>query len=94
VVKISNPASQQRALAAIQAVATIVTAILALVQSVSSKAQVASMAQRSAVKLAEVRPCLDEELAAAVVASHYAEPLEMARLQVAQAERTASQSGF
>jgi len=52
------------------------------------------MAQRSAVKLAEVRPCLDEELAAAVVASHYAEPLEMARLQVAQAERTASQSGF
>jgi hypothetical protein len=92
--RITNPASQQHALAAIQGVATIVSAILALVQSVSSKTAVAQMAAQSTIKLAQVRPYLDSAEAARVVASHYGEPASLARLQVAQAETGAMQSGF
>jgi hypothetical protein len=93
-VKIVDPAGQQHALAAIQAVATIVTAILALVQSISSKAQVAQMAALSTIKLAAVRPLLDGSLAAGIVAGHYGEPVELARMQVARAEYTQAQAGF
>jgi len=89
-----DPASQQHASAAIQAVATIVTAILALVQSISSKAQVAQMAAQSAIKLAAVRPLLDGSRAAAMVAGHYGEPVELARVQVARAEVAVTQAGF
>jgi hypothetical protein len=92
--KITNTASQQHALAAIQGVATIVSAILALVQTISSKAQVAQMAAQSTIKLAAVRPLLDDSTAAAVVASHYGEPVQMARAQVAQAEYAEAQAGF
>jgi hypothetical protein len=92
--KISNTASQQHALAAIQAVATIVTAILALVQTISSKAQVARMAANSTIKQAAVRPLLDDSTAATVVASHYDEPVEVARAQVARAEFAEAQAGF
>ena len=92
--KITNTASQQHALAAIQGVATIVSAILALVQTISSKAQVAQMADQSTIKLAAVRPLLDDSTAAAVVASHYGEPVQMARAQVAQAEYAEAQAGF
>jgi len=58
---ISNPTSQQHAINAINTVAVAVNAILALVQSVSSKAAVAQMAAASPIKLAEVRPYMDEE---------------------------------
>jgi len=92
--KIVDPASQQHASAAIQAVATIVTAILALVHSISSKAQVAQMAAQSAIKLAAVRPLLNGSQAAAVVAGHYGEPVELARVQVARAEVAVTQAGF
>lgn len=92
--KIVDPASQQHALAAIQAVATIVSAILALVQSISSKAQVAQMAAQSAIKLAAVRPYLDGSQAVAIVAGHYGEPVELARIQVAQAEYAEARTGF
>jgi len=92
--KIVDPASQQHASAAIQAVATIVTAILALVHSISSKAQVAQMAAQSAIKLAAVRPLLDGSRAAAMVAGHYGEPVELARVQVARAEVAVTQAGF
>jgi hypothetical protein len=92
--RITNPDSQTHALNALNAVGTAVTAILALVQSVSSKAQVARMAADSTVKLAMVRPRLDENKAAAIVASHYGEPVELARAQVKQAELSAAQAGF
>ncbi len=92
--KIVNPASQQHALNAIGAVATVVSAILALVQSVSSKAAVAQMAAQSTVKLAVVLPYLDRDRAAGRVAAHYGEPVELARLQVAQAESDAVRAGF
>jgi len=92
--KIANPASQQHALSAIQAVATIVTALLALVQSVSSKAAVAQMAAESTVKMASVRPYIDRNHAAEIVAAHYGEPVEVARTQVAQAEQTTARAGF
>jgi hypothetical protein len=92
--KIVDPASQQHALAAIQAVATIVTAILALVASISSKAQVAQMAAQSTIKLAAVRPLLDGSLAAGIVAGHYGEPVDLARIQVARAEYAQAQAGF
>lgn len=92
--RITNPASQQQALASIQAVGAVVSAILALVQSVSTKAQVARMAAQSTIKLAEVRPYLDENRAATVVANHYGEPVELAKVQLAQAELGAVQAGF
>src|SRR5271157_6474534 len=82
--KITYPNSQQHVLNAINAVATVVTAMLALVSSISSKAQVARMASQSHLKLAAVRPYLDEGKAAAMVAGHYGEPVELARVQVAQ----------
>jgi hypothetical protein len=92
--RISNPASQQHALNAISAVGTVVIAILALVQSVSSKVAVAQMASQSTIKLAMVRPYLDEGKAAAMVAAHYDEPVEMARTQVAQVELSVAQTGL
>jgi hypothetical protein len=92
--RITNPNSQQTVLNSINAVATVVLTILALVQSVSSKAAVAQMASQSTIKLAMVRPYLDEGKAAAMVAGHYGEPVEMARAQVAQVELSAAQAGF
>ena len=92
--KITNTNSQQHVLNAINAVGTVVIAVLALVSSVSSKAAVASMASQSTVKLAAVRPYLNENYAAAQLADHYGEPVGLARVQVAQAERSMMQAGF
>jgi CheY-like chemotaxis protein len=92
--RIVDAASQRHALTAIQAVGTIVSAILALVQSVSGKAAVARMASQSTIKLALVRPYMDGAEAARTVASHYGEPVEAARVQVAQAEQSEMQAGF
>jgi hypothetical protein len=92
--RITNPASQQHALAAVQAVAVVVSAILALVQSVSTKAQVAQMAAQSTIKLAAVRPYLDEGRAGRMVAAHFGEPVELARWQVARAEAAEMQAGL
>ena len=92
--KIVNTNSQQHAMAAIQGVGTIVTAILSLVQSISSKAAVAQMAAHSGVKLAQVQPYLNESQASRIVATHYGEPIALARMQIAQVEQAAMQSGF
>ena len=92
--KIGNPASQQHALSAIQGVATIVTALLALVQSVSTKAAVARMAADSTIKLAAVQPYINQNHAVEIVAAHYGEPVELARVQVAQAEQGTALAGF
>jgi hypothetical protein len=92
--KIVDTASQKHAMAAIQAVSTIVNAILSLVQSISSKAAVAQMAAHSGVKLAMVRPYLDEPQATALVAAHYGEPVSIARVQVAWTEQAEVNAGF
>ena len=92
--RIVDQKSQQHALAAIQGVGTIVVAILALVQSISSKAQVAQMAADSGVKLAAVEPYLNKSRAAEIVAVHYGEPVEAARLQVAQVTQAEMSAGF
>ena len=92
--RIVDQKSQQHALAAIQGVGTIVVAILALVQSISSKAQVAQMAAHSGVKLAAVEPYFDEGRAAEIVAVHYGEPVEVARVQVAQVTQAEMSAGF
>jgi hypothetical protein len=92
--RIMNPASQQHALAAIQAVGAVVGAILALVQSVSSKNAVEQMATRSTIKIAEVRPYLNETQAAEIVAGHYGEPVAMVRVQVARVEQSEMLAGF
>jgi len=92
--KIVSPASQQHALAAIQAVSTIVTAILALVQSISSKAAVARMAAQSSIKLAVVEPYLDKARSIGMVAAHYREPVQMARIEVATTLQNESAAGF
>jgi hypothetical protein len=92
--KIVNPASQQKALADINAIATVVNALLALVESVSSKAAVARMAAAATIKLEAVQPYLNKGQAAEMVAAHYGEPVEVARIQVAQAEWIAEGAGF
>jgi hypothetical protein len=92
--KIVNVNSQQHALAAIQGVGTIVVAILSLVQTISSKAQVAQMASESSVKLAAVEPYLNEARSAQIVAAHYRETVEVARLQVAQVTHAEMSAGF
>jgi hypothetical protein len=92
--RIINPASQQQVLNAINGVATIVSAMLALVTSISSKAAVARMAAQSTIKLAQVRPYMDEGKAAAMVAGHYGEPVNLAAMQVAQLEVSEAQAGF
>jgi hypothetical protein len=92
--KIVNPASQQSALTSIQAVATAVTAILALIQSISSKQAVAQMAAASSIKLASVRPYIDSSAAASIIATHYNEPMVLARVQVAQVEQSETSAGF
>jgi hypothetical protein len=86
--------SQQHALAALQVVASVVNAMLALVASIGSKAAVAQMAGEATIKLATVRPYLDEEKAAHLAATHYAEPVSIARMQVEQAEENAARAGF
>ena len=92
--RIVNLASQKHALAAIQAVAAIISALLTLVQSVSSKTAVARMAAQSKIKIAEVQPFLNEKEAARIVALHYDEPVAMAEIQVARAERVEALAGF
>jgi len=92
--RITNPASQQQVLNAINAVATVVSAMLALVTSISSKAAVARMASQSTIKLASVRPYMNEGNAAAMVAGHYGEPMHLAAMQVAQLEMSAAHAGF
>ena len=92
--KITDSASQKHAISAIQGVATIIEAMLGLVQSVSSKAAVANMATHASIKLAAVEPLIDPGKAAAIVAAHYAEPLQVAEAQLARAEEAQTQAGF
>jgi hypothetical protein len=58
--KITNPQSQQKATTAVNGIATVVNSLLALIESVSSKQQVAAMSQQVTVRLAAVRPLLDQ----------------------------------
>jgi hypothetical protein len=92
--KITDSASQKHAISSIQGVATIIEAMLGLVQSVSSKAAVANMATHASIKLAAVEPLIDPGKAAAIVAAHYAEPLQIAEAQLARAEEAQTQAGF
>jgi hypothetical protein len=92
--RIANPTSQQHVLNAVNSVATVVTAMLALVTSISSKTALAQMASHSTIKLATVRPWLDEDKAAVMVAGHYGEPVEQARIQVASLGLGAARAGF
>lgn len=92
--RISDSASQKHALAALQGVATIVSALLAAVQSISTKTAIAQMAAASTIKLATVRPYLNLDLSAEIVAHQYDEPRALARFQVSEAQRTQTQAGF
>lgn len=94
VAKIANPASQAHALTEIQDVATIVNSMLSLVASISSKAALQKMSAETGIKLAMMRPYLDGNRAAELVAAHYGEPMTIARRQVAQAELAEMQAGF
>lgn len=92
--RIVNPNSQAHALASINGVATIINAIFALIESISSKATAAQMASQASIKISEVRPYLDDEKSARIVAEHYNEPVFLARVQIAQAQFAAVQAGF
>lgn len=92
--RIVDPNSQSHALTAIEAVATISNSILSLVASISSKAAVAKMSSATGVKLAMLQPYLDNGRAAEIVAAHYGEPVEAARVEVARAEQAEMDAGF
>jgi hypothetical protein len=92
--KITNPASQQHALTAINAVGTAVNAILALVTQVSTKAQIAQMAAASTVKLAVVMPLLNRDQAAQIVAIHYGETTMLSAEQTRAALSMETGAGF
>jgi hypothetical protein len=92
--RIVDPHSQAHALSVLQAVATIVNTILSLVASISSKAAVTKMSAATGVKLSMLRPYLDNNRAAEIVAAHYSEPLTLARVQVAQAQQMEINAGF
>ena len=63
-------------------------------RSISSKAQVAQMAAHVGREAGPGSAVLDESRAAAIVAEHYGEPVELARVQVAQAEQAEMRAGF
>jgi hypothetical protein len=67
-VRITDPASQQKVLGALQGLAVGVNAILALVASIKGNTVSAS---KAAVKVAEIAPYLDRKQAVAMVAEHY-----------------------
>jgi hypothetical protein len=92
--RIVNPTSQTHALAAINGVAVIVNAIFGLIESISSKASAAQMAAQVSIKISQVQPYLDNDKAARLVATHYNEPVSLARIQVAQAQAAATRAGF
>jgi hypothetical protein len=92
--KITNPASQKKALTDINAVGTVVNTILALVTSISGKSAVAQMASQSTVKLASVQPYMNRSQAAQLVARHYSEPVLFASLQVERGEYELAHAGF
>lgn len=59
--KVSNPASQQKAIVAVNGIGTIVNTLLGLIQSISSKAQIATMSTAVTVHLAAVQGVLDRK---------------------------------
>ena len=92
--KITNPASQQKALADIGAVGTIVNTILSVITSISGKSAVARMASESTIKLAAVEPYEDRQQAIALLADHYQESTDQARLQLFVGTRQLQSAGF
>jgi len=92
--RIVDANSQQHALTVLQAVATVVNTILSLVASISSKADVVRMSAQTGIKLAVLRPYLNDTRAAELVAAHYNEPLTVARMQVVEVEQAEINAGF
>lgn len=92
--RIVNPASQQHALAVIQMVATAVNAIFALIEQISGKVSLAQMATSATITLAMVEPYRNHQLEAEMVARHYDEPVNVAKVQIATAEKLEIQAGF
>ena len=92
--RVTDPQSQQQALAAIQGVATIVAAILALVASISSPAAKAQMRAALTIKIAQVEPLLSRKRTIEAVAAHYGESFEMAQAQVSAAHYELARAGF
>jgi hypothetical protein len=60
-VKITNPASQNKATQIINLIATVAQTLLGLIQSISSKAQLVAMSHQVRIPLAVVRPYMDQE---------------------------------
>lgn len=95
--KITNPASQQKALAEINSVGTIVNILLSLVVSISSKSAVAQMAAESPIKLAQVAPYFslnDMLYEQFIVAQHYNLPMGRISPALTDGEVQLQQAGF
>jgi hypothetical protein len=89
--KITNPASQQQVLLAIQALSVAVTAVLALVARITHSTAVVAPA---AVKIARVERLMNRDLARRMVAAHYSEPQFVAAYQIDRAQAELQAAGF
>lgn len=92
--KVSNPASQQKAIVAVNGIGTIVNTLLGLIQGISSHAQVAAMSADVTVHLAAVQGILDRkgmEVASARVSADLHLPLAISADGFLSYER---QAGF
>jgi hypothetical protein len=93
--KIVDPNSQTHALNVIQAVAAIVTTMLALITSISSKTSVARMAANSPIKLAMLpRRPENYTQTVSILATHYAEPIPDAQMEVDLGTAALTYAGF
>lgn len=92
--KITNPASQQAALSALNNVATIVNTILALVGSISGTTALNHMADQSTIKLAQVAPYEDLGQQVRMIAAHYGESQDTATRTVLEARLDLQRAGF
>jgi hypothetical protein len=90
--RIVNPNSQQNILLEIQGVAVGVNAVLALL--VNIKGSTVTPASATAVKLAQVMPLMDRQLAVRMVAAHYQESELFASARISYGQYTLEQAGF
>jgi hypothetical protein len=89
--KITDPASQQKILVAIQALSVGVNAVLALVASIKGNTATAAPA---AVRIAQVEPLMNRDLTIRIVADHYGVSAERAAFQVDVNTALLERAGF
>lgn len=82
-VRITNPASEQRVLAAIQGLSTALTAVLALISTIKGNTLTKTLMMTPApIHTSQITPFINHDSAVAMVAAHYNESTEDASAQI------------